>query len=128
MKNEIKNTTRADRILLVSLIIVSVFGIFAVQEAMPRGSDVIIEIDGKPAYVFPLYEDRTIPLHTSGGNMLVEIKEKKVRVTESDCPKKICVLQGWVSSGAIVCLPFKVVIIVGSGSSGLRKGIDAITG
>lgn len=104
--------------------VISVGGIFITQEALPKGSDVIIEINGKPEYTFPLDIDRKIPIKGNYGDCRVEIKDKKVRIAESDCPKKLCVEEGWISRGVIVCLPNRVIVFVGSSDS----DIDAITG
>ena len=55
LKETIKNTTLADRLLFILLIFVSIAGIFISRDALSQGSDVIIELDGKPAYTLPLY-------------------------------------------------------------------------
>ncbi len=59
--------------------------------------------------------------------MVIEVKDGKVRVTESDCPYKICVKQGWIDRGSIVCLPNNTVTTV---KGPLKNGedVDAITG
>jgi hypothetical protein len=128
LKEIIKNTTFADRLLFLSIIVFSISGIFIAKQAMPSGTDVIIEIDGKPEYKFPLNINRTFQVSGLDGKMVIEIREKKVRVAESDCPKKYCVKQGWVSKGVIVCLPNKILVIVGGYRKNLKKDIDAITG
>jgi hypothetical protein len=117
LKEIIKNTTFADRLLFLSIIVISIAGIFIAKQAMPYGTDVIIEIDGKPEYKFPLNINRTFQVSGLDGNMVIE-----------DCPKKYCVKQGWVSKGVIVCLPNKILVIVGGYRKNLKKDIDAITG
>ena len=124
MKKTIKNTTLADRLLFMFLITVSIAGIFISREALSQGADVIIEIDGKPSYTLPLQTDRLL----SVGDTLIEIQGKKVRVKEAHCRNQICVKEGWISKGVIVCLPNKLVIIVGGSKKDQRQGIDAITG
>jgi hypothetical protein len=106
------------------LITVSIAGIFISREALSQGADVIIEIDGKPAYTLPLQIDRLL----SVGDTLIEIQGKKVRVKEAHCRNQICVKEGWISKGVIVCLPNKLVIIIGGGKKDQHQGIDAITG
>ena len=114
--------------LFIALIACSLVGIFIAQEAIPEGSHVTVEIDGLPAYTFPLHTDRSVPIVTQNGSMLIEIKDERVRVRESDCPKKICVNQGWIAKGAIICLPNKTVILVGHSLSDSEKDLDAISG
>ena len=128
MKEAIKNTTLADRLLFIILISVSIAGIFISREALSHGSDVIIEIDGKPAYTLPLYANRLLSVGGPYGNTLIEINGGKVRVKEADCRNQICVKEGWISKGVIVCLPNKLVIIVGGSTKYQQQGIDAITG
>lgn len=128
MKKSIKNMTIADRVLFVVLITFSIAGMVIVQEAIPQGAYVNIEIDGSLAYTFPLDIDRIVPVSTPDGNMIIEINDEKVRVSESDCPKKFCVSQGWIAKGAIICLPNKTVILVGQGMPYSEKELDAISG
>jgi hypothetical protein len=128
LKKAIKNTTLADRLLFIILISVSIAGIFISREALSHGSDVIIEIDGKPAYTLPLYANRLLSVGGPYGNTLIEINGGKVRVKEAHCRNQICVKEGWISKGVIVCLPNKLVIIVGGSNKDQQQGIDAITG
>lgn len=128
MKETLKNTTLADRLLFLFLIFLSISGIFISREALSQGSEVVIEIDGKPAYTLPLHEDRLLSVSGSYGDTLIEIKGKKVRVKEAHCPNQICVKEGWISRGVIVCLPNKLVIIVGGSKKDPQSGIDAVTG
>jgi hypothetical protein len=55
--------------------------------------------------------------------MRVEIKDGRIRVAESDCPKGVCKHVGWVRTPgrSIVCVPNKVLIEL----RGERKGYDA---
>jgi hypothetical protein len=110
------------------LITVSIAGIFMSREALSQGADVIIEIDGKPAYTLPLQTDRLLSVAGPYGDTLIEIQGKKVRVKEAHCRNQICVREGWISRGVIVCLPNKIVIIVGGSKKDQHQGIDAITG
>jgi len=59
------------------------------------------------------------------GRMQIEIKGRRIRVVNSDCPQHICVNMGWIkySGQTIVCTPNKVVIEVKSIGSPL---IDAV--
>jgi hypothetical protein len=118
----------ADRLLFILLISVSIAGIFISRDALSQGSDVTIEIDGKPAYTLPLYANRLLTIGGSYGNTLIEIHGGKVRVKEAHCRNQLCVREGWISKGVIVCLPNKLVIIVGGSIKDRQQGIDAITG
>lgn len=113
--------------LFLFLISVSLVGIFISRDALSHNSDIIIEINGKPAYTLSLYADRLFSVDGPYGNTLMEIKEGKVRVKEANCPNQLCAKEGWISKGVIVCLPNKLTIIVGSSKKNQQSGIDAIT-
>ncbi len=127
MKKIIKSTTLADRLLFLFLTVVSISGIFYAREALPQGNDVIIEINGKPAYSLPLDINRSVSVNGPYGVTEIEILDRKVRIREAHCPNRICVKEGWVSRGIIVCLPNRIVVIVGGGNE-RHRDIDAITG
>ena len=42
----------------------------------------------------------------------MEVRPGAIRVSEADCPDKICVGMGWLTDGAapIVCLPHRLMI------------------
>ena len=127
MRKSIKNTTFADRLLFLFLIVASVAGIFISREAMSQSSDVIVEIQGKPEFMFPLTVDRTIQVKGLQWETVIEVKDRKVRIKEAQCPNQICVKEGWISNGVIVCLPNRVVVFVG-GRRESGKDLDAVTG
>ncbi len=127
MKKIIRSTTLADRLLFFVLLFGSIAGILISRDAMPQATGVIIDVGGKPAYNFSIDVNRTVTLHGPYGKMVIEIKDRRVRMEEAHCPNLLCVKQGWISKGVIVCLPNKVVVTVGGGTAG-PKGVDAVTG
>jgi hypothetical protein len=98
---------------------------FYSREALSQGTDVVIEVNGKAVYTMSLDTNREIPVEGTHGRAIVEIRDGKVRMKEAQCENHICMKQGWITQGTIVCLPNSIVIITGSGS---KKDIDAITG
>ena len=125
MKKALRNTTIADRTLCIVLIIVSCAAMFYSREALSQGTDVVIEVSGKAVYTTSLDTNREIPVEGTQGRAIVEIRDGKVRMKEARCDNHICLKQGWITQGTIVCLPNSIVIITGSGS---KKDVDAITG
>jgi len=128
MKKSIKGTTISDRLLLLFLITASISGIFLARDALPESGEVVIELDGQPAFTAALREDRVIRLQSSVGPVEVEIKNSRARIREAHCPNQLCVKQGWVSRGIIVCLPGKIVVFVGGRGKHKKKDLDAVTG
>lgn len=79
----------------------------------------IVTIDGKQKYKLNMSEDRELVLNKDKypsllGEMIIEIKDNKVRVKKEESPLHYCSMQGWVDSVAkpIVCLPNEVVITI----------------
>jgi hypothetical protein len=79
--------------------------------------------DGKLYKHLNLAEDQEIIL--LNGKMVVEIKEGKVRVKKSECPRQVCVNIGWIqhTGEAIICVPFKTVIEIKSADAPV---VDAV--
>ncbi|MCR4422039.1 MAG: NusG domain II-containing protein [Spirochaetales bacterium] len=63
-------------------------------------------------YLYSLEEDREIRFKND--RIIVEIKDKKVRVKESDCPDKLCMKRGWIDKPGqfIICMPNKLIVKV----------------
>lgn len=125
MKEAIRNTTLGDRTLFLLLIIASVAGLVYTREAFSRGSDIVVEVNGKPVYTLSLDANSELTIEGTHGRTVLEIRNSTVRMKEADCSNQTCIKQGWISRGTIVCLPNHIVVIVGSGT---KKDLDAITG
>ena len=128
LRETINGTTRGDRILFVLLLITSILGIFFIKEALPRSNDVVIEVNGKIEYTYPLNSNRTVKVESRYGHLTVEIRGDKARVVDASCPNKLCEHQGWISRGAIICLPSRISVLVGSTGKTENGAVDATTG
>lgn len=64
-------------------------------------------------------ENGIIDLKKYGKNILIEIKDEKMRFVESDCYDKICIKMGFVADcgDSAVCLPNKTAIQVECGEN-----------
>jgi hypothetical protein len=69
--------------------------------------------------------DKDEAFHLLKGKMLIQIKEGRIRVKESDCPRQICVNTGWIQypGESVVCVPYKVLIEVKSAGAPV---VDAV--
>ncbi|HEX8947555.1 MAG TPA: NusG domain II-containing protein, partial [Dissulfurispiraceae bacterium] len=92
------------------------------------GSDVRIEVSGRLEYTLPISIDRTVEVAGPLGKTIVEIKGSKVRIKDSPCHNRICVHEGWIDRGAIICLPNKVMVSVTGKTDKKSEGLDGITG
>lgn len=79
----------------------------------------IVTIEGKQRFKLDMNEDTELVLKPEKyssllGEMIIEIKDKKVRVKKEESPLHYCSMQGWVDSVArpIVCLPNAVIVTV----------------
>lgn len=93
------------------------------KPSSPQAKEVIIYRDGAASRKLALAGDREFSL--LGGKMVLEVREGKVRVKKSDCPRQVCVHQGWASHAgeSIVCVPFKTLIEIQSNS---KPVVDAV--
>lgn len=128
LKRLLSSTTIADKILLSMLVLVSFTGLIFIREVFPKSGLVHIEVASRPVYVLPSDKDRTVSVEGPVGKTVVEIRNHRVRVTESPCHNKLCIQQGWIESGAIICLPNRVVVTIGKQEDESDKIVDAITG
>jgi len=112
-----------DIITIICLLIFStVIFIFSTQHF--SGEKIVYIKYNNHVLKYPLKQNREIKL--KNGKIVIEIKNKKVHVKESDCPEKICVLTGWISNPGqiIVCVPNKLIIKI---ISEKEQKIDSIS-
>lgn len=127
IKHLISSTTAADKILFAVLMLLSLSGMIFMHEPLSRNATVEIEVNGKPGYLLPFEKNTLVSVHGPEGITVVQIKDGRVRFTESPCRNKLCVRQSWFSSGSVVCLPNKVVVTVERHEKRPTQ-VDAITG
>ena len=122
MKKYIK---KADIILLIVLIVIGLASTVFVTMSKSNGSTVIIEQNGKMYGKYSLYEDKTINIKGDKTSNTVQIKDGKVKMTESTCKNQVCVRHSEISSGgeSIICLPNRVIVRI----EGKGGGYDAVT-
>lgn len=114
-------------IIAAAIFIIGIAGCVFVLNA-PEKDAVVIKRDDKILYTIDLKtaEDKTFDIEYKGSKNTVEIKDGRIRVKDADCPDKVCVKTGWLSSSAvpIVCLPNHLVIEFENKS----EIIDAVAG
>lgn len=123
MKKIVKSFFRKGDLIIYFLVILITILPFLLPEltikSKPDNLDLnktYVEIDyNGNKYSYSLLENQEIIL--KNGLIIVEIKDKKVRVKQSDCPDKICVKRGWIEKPGqfIICMPNKLIVkIVGN--------------
>lgn len=111
-----------DGVLIGSLFVISISGFIFMDRFLSDSDSVRVEVDGRLHGIYPLSEDRLLTVYGPIGDTVIEIKNRRVRVVSSACPNKLCVHQGFIKKGSIICLPNRVIITIGVNS------VDAITG
>jgi len=128
IKHILKESTYCDWVVLILIFLFSIFIFFLSSKLYSNFDKVIIEVEGKKVYVLSLKEDKKVLVKGPLGITTVEIKKARVRIVDSPCTNKICVKQGWIKKGVIVCIPNKVVVKVGIKNQKEKGDIDAISG
>ena len=119
---ELKHNKYDIIVYIISFILICV--LFIVSNAVTNKAKgevlyAIVTIEGKQKYKLDMNEDVEIVLSPDKyssllGEMIIEIKDKKVRVKKEESPLHFCSMQGWVDSVGrpIVCLPNAVIITI----------------
>ncbi len=89
------------------------------------GKAVRVTAGGKTVLSVPLERfPARYEVPSAHGTVVIVREGGRIRVLSSPCPDKICVQQGAIDSGAIICAPEETVVEVSGG--GKEAGHDAI--
>ena len=100
---------------LLTAILVAAFGLYvlwAQNSSSDQVTQLLVSRGGEQISSYYLDQDRMIELKEFGVNMVLEIKNGRVRVASSDCRQQLCVRHGWISRPreALLCLPNRVTV------------------
>ena len=99
--------------------LIAAAGIFLTVRGLgQKGSRVVVNAAGVK-YEYSAELDGTYTVAGELGPTTFEIKDGRVRITDSPCPNKTCISQGW--HNPLVCLPNKVMITV-EGENSVKTG------
>lgn len=119
--------TRYDILLIVGLLVAGLAALGVIRYRADAVDTMVVKVDGEEVIRVPLTNDGRFLVEGSLGEMEIEIKDRRVRVIDAPCGRKICVQTGWIHRPyqTIICMPNHVVIgLTGKGSGEL----DGITG
>ena len=94
------------------IIAVFVFGVVIYAFGGKGGKMITVKSDGEIVREINL-DTVTVPFSftvENNGFNVVEVENKKIRVTDADCPDKLCIKQSESGTFPIVCLPHRLVI------------------
>ena len=116
---------------ILIIFLIAAAGIFLTVRGLgQKGSRVVVNAAGVK-YEYSVSQNGTYTVAGELGPTTFEIKDGRVRITDSPCPNKTCISQGW--HNPLVCLPNKVIITVeseigqGRGRSNEEVQLDAVS-
>jgi hypothetical protein len=107
--------TFGDRVLIVLTLVVTVLAFFALPiVAGGRASTVKVSVAGVQTHRLSLDKAGEIKIKTTSGYCLMQVEGRRVRIKAADCPKNLCMAQGWISAAgeSIICLPHRVIVAI----------------
>ncbi len=113
---------KGDLLIFILFLSIGMTGIILVKQSKHKAKIVKIETSYNN-FEIPL-KDTVLFIKGKLGKMTVVIKDKKVWVSESPCPRKICILTGKIKNPGevIICIPNGVYISIES-----SEDLDGIT-
>ena len=114
-------------LILLAVLLASSVAALAVCSAPAAWAHISLDgINVESVDLSSVFQPRAQMLESSYGFNVVDIENGRIRVSEADCPDRLCIRQGWAGGGAIpiVCMPNRLVI---SFNGGNEQGIDAVT-
>ncbi len=119
---------KADLFLLlgIALFSLALFLLFFLKDLRLQSPMLEIKKDGKTVGIYPLSEDREIPIpdETEKKNVC-RIEQGRVYMSYADCPDQSCMRSVPIDrrGGTIICLPNRVVLRIIDGTGGLPDAV-----
>ena len=109
-KNDIKLIIALIIIILVCFIVYFLTKTPATTAKVYYENDLLLTID--------LNINNIYTVSGKNGNVIIEVKDKQIRVKEENSPYHICSKQGFISNSnqTLVCLPNKIIVTIGGDS------------
>lgn len=104
-----------DTIAIICVAVIVIISYITVNLLRNDEADtVVIYVDGKIEKKLDLNKNQEYKVDVDNGYNIVRIKDKKVRIKESDCGNQTCVNMGTISKDGqtLICLPHKVEVTI----------------
>ena len=111
---------KSDLKLIIGVLIVSIS--LLLFKNIDNNNYAYVYYDSKEVLKIDLRVDDDYKVNGYNGEVLIEVKNNMLRVSDENSPLHICSKQGWMNTGSIVCLPNKIVINFDS------EKLDAVVG
>jgi hypothetical protein len=109
---------KADKIFLAILLVVSIALYGSIRWLVSASTSdqkvAVVTYKDKEVLRIDMKNDGTYTVDGTLGDVIIEVKDNKIRVQEETSPYNICSIQGWVEYARvpIVCLPNHVMILI----------------
>lgn len=97
-------------ITIISIIVLTIFIIINITKKKGELAEVYYE--DKLILSIDLTKDGEYTVEGKLGEVILEVKDKKIRVKKENSPKNICSKEGYIedNSKTLVCLPNKIIV------------------
>lgn len=104
--------TFADLVVIGIVLCIGLYSLFMQETSDSEVTEVLIFRDGVQLASLSPDVDRQIDLSEYGVNMMLEIRDRRVRVLSSDCRQQICVRRSWLVQPreSVFCLPNNITV------------------
>ncbi len=118
MKTPWQFMTSGDWLVVLLLLSISLSGIAWVATA-PGGTHVVVTCGERTCFTAPLDEPRSVDLDGPLGPTHLVIDDQGARITDSPCPRKICIAMGSVrhTGDLLACVPNRILVRIDSPAS-----------
>ena len=113
-----------DVVLIAFFLLLSAALFAVIHFTQTAGAGVVVRVNGEEVARYSLSKNGRYELN--GGTNILVIEDGKAYLIEADCPDKLCVRQGKISSSGqvITCLPNRLTVTVYGADD---NGVDIIT-
>ena len=125
---------KSDKIFVIIVFLLSlavyIFSVYIFYLITSDDLQAVIYVNDNEYARYSIKEDRQITIPGTLGDVVVEIKEERVRILTETSPLHICSLQGWVDRAyvSLICLPNGVVVQIENATSTMEEpDIDSLT-
>ena len=100
------------KILLIMLIVSVIICALFIYKSCTNNADYVEVKTPHNRTLYSINKNQEFEVEGRIGKVVIEIKDKKVRVKESSCPNQVCVKTGWIkrSGEIIVCAPNELTV------------------
>ncbi len=100
--------TISDKILII---IVLILILCSSSMYFQKNNNNIVEIKFKNK-IYGTYDLKKNQIISVTDEIIVEIKDNKVRIKKSNCKNQICVKQGWSNMAPLICVPNQLAVSI----------------